>query len=58
MADVRDKLGYLEALVRQNVSDGPNMDGFLLGKLNEYAVILDAESFDLRVDLDMELWEA
>lgn len=32
------------------------MEGFLLGKAKEYALVLDKEDFDLRMDLDEELW--
>lgn len=34
------------------------MEGFLLGKAKEYALLLDKEDFDLRMDLDEELWQA
>ena len=34
------------------------MEGFLLGKEKEYQLILDQENLDLRLDLDIELWEA
>ena len=34
------------------------MEGILLGKTSEYNIMLDRENFDLRIDLDKELWEA
>ena len=58
LKEVHQKLAQINALVAQNLNSGANMDGFLLGKLKEYALALDRESFDLRLDLDIELWEA
>ena len=55
---VREKLSQIDALVKENLATGTNLDGFLLGKINEYKLILDQENFDLRCDLDIELWEA
>lgn len=34
------------------------MEGFLLGKAKEYGLMVDREDFDLRMDLDEELWQA
>ena len=34
------------------------MNGCLLGKTAEYALAVDVENFNLRLDLDLELWEA
>ena len=56
--EVREKLSQIDALVNENLASGTNLDGFLLGKMNEYKLILDQENFDLRCDLDIELWEA
>ena len=45
-------------MVGKNMNQGMNMEGFLLGKSKEYVLILDREDFDLRMDLDQELWQA
>ena len=52
------KIEKLNGLVQKNLSSGKNMEGFLLGKVKEYATILDTENFNLRIDLDRELWLA
>lgn len=52
------KIDKLNGLVLTNTSSGENMEGFLLGKPKEYSLCIDRENFDLRVDLDMELWNA
>ena len=54
----RKKIEKLNALVHKNMSSGKNMEGFLLGKTKEYALTLDTENFDLRLELDKELWLA
>jgi len=54
----RKKIEKLNGLVQKNLNSGKNMEGFLLGKVKEYAAILDTENFSLRIDLDRELWLA
>lgn len=58
MKKAQKKLYKLNGLVQDNMSSGENMEGFLLGKTKEYSLMLDRENFDLRVDLDIELWNA
>ena len=54
----RRKIEKLNALVHKNMISGKNMESFLLGKTKEYALTLDTENFDLRLELDKELWLA
>jgi len=56
--DAQEKLNRLTEMVMTNMNQGTHMDGYLLGKTNEYAIVLDRENFDLRIGLDIELWEA
>ena len=56
MRDAQEKLDKLAQTVRTNMNQGTNMEGFLLGKTKEYVLTLDREDFDLRMDLDEELW--
>ena len=58
MSEVQKKLDQLADMVLENLNQGTNMEGILLGKIKEYALILDRENFDLRLDLDKELWES
>ena len=50
------KFDKLHALVKNSMSTGTNMDGFLLGKFKEYQMLVDSEDLNLRLDLDIELW--
>ena len=34
-------------MVLQNLNQGTNVEGILLGKISEYALVLDRENFDL-----------
>ena len=58
LKDAQCQLDELTARVRDNMNTGTNVEGFLLGKRSEYALMVDRENFDLRMDLDRELWQA
>ena len=58
LKEAEGKLDQLDTLVKGNMSQGTNVQGFLLGYAKEYKLKLDRENFDLRLDLDIELWEA